>query len=158
MMRRFLHIRPLDAATKLLFHDDISASGAIHAVDYSGLTFRTKDLSVNDIYGANHHIGVFTDISVNGGIQITEISMNTLGGHNNRLTIHSDLSINGDLMVEDDISLSNLYTTSDLIQFHGVTDISNIIKNVDISVGEIYPKELGNERYQGQKNRTNLHS
>ena len=76
------HIRPLDAATKLLFHDDISASGAIHAVDYSGLTFRTKDLSVNDIYGANHHIGVFTDISVNGGIQITEISMNTLGGHN----------------------------------------------------------------------------
>lgn len=145
------HIHPLDAATKLLFHDDISASGAIHALDYSGLTFRTKDLSVNDIYGANHHIGVFTDISVNGGIQITEISMNTLGGHNNRLTIHSDLSINGDLMVEDDISLSNLYTTSDLIQFHGVTDISNIIKNVDISVGEIYPKELGNERYQGQK-------
>ena len=141
------HIHPLDAATKLLFHDDISASGAIHAVDYSGLTFRTKDLSVNDIYGANHHIGVFTDISVNGDILITEISMNTLGGHNNRLTIHSDLSINGDLMVEDDISLSNLYTTSDLIQFHGVTDISNIIKNVDISVGEIYPKELGNVVY-----------
>jgi len=142
------HIRPLNAATKLLFHDDISASGAIHAADFSALTFRTKDLSVNDIYGANHHIDVFTDISVNDGIQITEISMNTLGGHNNRLTIHNDLSINGDLMVQDDISLSNLYTTSDLIQFHGVTDISNIIKKLDISVGEIYPKELGNVVYE----------
>ncbi len=141
------HIHPLDAATKLLVNDDISASGAIYASDLSGFTFRAVDVSVNDMYGANGHIDVVADISVNGVIQVTEISMNMLGGHNNRITIHNDLSVNGDLIVGEDLTLSNLFTTSDYIHFHNVTDISNDIKNLDISVGEIFPKELGNERF-----------
>ena len=141
------HIHPLDAATKLLVNNDISASGAIYASDLSGFTFRAVDVSVNDMYGANGHIDVVADISVNGVIQVTEISMNMLGGHNNRITIHNDLSVNGDLIVGEDLTLSNLFTTSDYIHFHNVTDISNDIKNLDISVGEIFPKELGNERF-----------
>jgi len=141
------HIHPLGAATKLLVNADISASGAIYASDLSGFTFRAVDVSVNDVYGANGHIDVVADISVNGDMLVTEISMNTLGGHNNRITIHDDLSVNGDLIVGEDLSLSNLFTTSDYIQFHHVTDISIVIKKVDISVGEIYPKELGNVRY-----------
>ncbi len=151
------HIHPLGGATKLLVNNDISASGAIYASDLSGFTFRALDVSVNDIYGANHHIDVVADISVNGEIHVTEISMNMLGGHNNRITIHNDLSVNGDLIVGEDLSLSNLFTTSDYIHFHNVTDISNAIKNLDISVGEIYPKELGNVRFvdsQGIKKET----
>ena len=141
------HLHPLDGATKLLVNNDISASGAIYASDLSGFTFRAVDVSVNDIYGANDHIDVVTDISVNGVIQVTEISMNMLGGHHNRITIHNDLSVNGDLIVGEDLSLSNLFTTSDYIHFHNVTDISTVIKNLDISVGEIYPKEFGNARF-----------
>ena len=137
------HIHPLGAATKLFVNTDISASGAIYASDLSGFTFRAVDVSANDVYGANSRIDVVADISVNGDIRVTEISMNTLGGHNNRITIHNDLSVNGDLIVGEDLSLSHLFTTSDYIHFHKVTDISNVIKNVDISVGEIHPKELG---------------
>ena len=141
------HIHPLDAATKLLVNTDISASGAIYASDLSGFTFRAVDVSVNDVYGANGHIDVVADISVNGDMLVTEISMNTLGGHHNRITIHNDVSVNGDLIVGEDLSLSHLFTTSDYIHFHEVTDISPVIKNLDISVGEIFPKELGIERF-----------
>ena len=102
----------------IVFNSDVSMKDVLYASDFSGEIFRVRELSANNIYGSNDRIEFIADISNNNSIKIQEISLNTLGKDKSKITIMNNLLVEHDLKIGGELSLNNLYTNNQYINFN----------------------------------------
>ena len=129
----------------IVFNSDVSMKDVLYASDFSGEIFRVRELSANNIYGSNDRIEFIADISNNNSIKIQEISLNTLGKDKSKITIMNNLLVEHDLKIGGELSLNNLYTNNQYINFNDNTILTYGIEKPDISINIINPSEPPNQ-------------
>ena len=135
------HIETFNNSDSVVFKSDVSMEDILHASDFSAEILRVGDLSVNNISGSNNHIEFIADISNNTSIEINEVSLNTLHGHNGKITILNNLLVEENLKIGGELSLNNLYSENQYINFHDNTNSLYGIEKSDISIDIINPTE-----------------
>ena len=123
------HINKLNNDNTFVFNTDVSMKDILYASDFSAELLRARELSANDIYGSNNHVQFISDISNNSSIEINEISLNTLGASESRITIFNNVIVEDKLQIGGELSLNNLYSDSQYINFNDDTVITYSIEN-----------------------------